>query len=91
KPCTLKAHLANHCQDVPENIQKYWRNKFIDDSYAYSRNLQLKAILPVQVSNDYDRILLKAWTVTNISFKVIENPFIGDLFKAHNPAYVLSS
>ncbi|CAG8511389.1 1369_t:CDS:2 [Cetraspora pellucida] len=58
-----------------QDIQKYWHNKFVNDSHAYSKNSQLKAILPVQVSNDYDRIILKAWTVTNILFELLDKEF----------------
>ena len=44
--------------------------------------------LPSQVNDRIDHSLLKAWVMAGIPFKVIENPFIVDLFKDLNPGYV---
>lgn len=44
--------------------------------------------LSSQANNQIDRSLLKAWIMAGIPFKVIENPFILDLFKILNPGYV---
>ena len=44
--------------------------------------------LPSQVNDRIDRSLLKAWVMAGIPFKVIENPFIVDLFKDLNPGYI---
>ena len=43
----------------------------------------------MQVKNHIDQLLLKTWIMANIPFEVIENPFIIELFKSLNPAYVL--
>ncbi|CAG8718878.1 23909_t:CDS:2 [Gigaspora margarita] len=65
---------------VPKDIQRYWRNKLIDDNNANKRDPQL----PLQNS-------LKSMVMANIPFEVIENPYIKNLFKGLNPAYVLLS
>jgi len=46
------------------------------------------APLPPQVNDCIDRSLLKAWIMAGIPFKVIENPFVMDLFRTLNPGYV---
>ena len=98
KPSVLKAHLANECLSTPEDISKYWRNKLAENNITYTRTFRVQSNidqhfrssqpLPSQVSNRIDRSLLKAWTMSGISFEVIENPFIVDLFKELNPAYI---
>ncbi|CAG8708244.1 1015_t:CDS:2 [Cetraspora pellucida] len=87
KPCILRSHLALHCLNVPEDIRSYWRNKLISNNNANKRDSQL----PLQVSKNYDEILLRPWIMTNIPFEVIENPYIKNLFKSLNPTYVLPS
>ncbi|CAG8802516.1 10351_t:CDS:2, partial [Cetraspora pellucida] len=69
-------------EKVPKDICQYWRNKLIDVDNAYKRNSQLQLALSSQVS---DKILLRAWIMTNNPFEVIENPYIKDLFKRLNP------
>ncbi|CAB4484208.1 unnamed protein product [Rhizophagus irregularis] len=44
--------------------------------------------LPLEISSRIDCSLLKAWVMAGIPFEVIENPFILDLFKNLNPAYI---
>ncbi|CAB5381551.1 unnamed protein product [Rhizophagus irregularis] len=44
--------------------------------------------LPLEISSRIDCSLLKAWVMAGIPFEVIENPFILDLFKILNPAYI---
>jgi hypothetical protein len=44
--------------------------------------------LPPQINNRIDQSLLKVRVVCGIPFEVIENPFIVDLFRELNPAYV---
>ncbi len=45
--------------------------------------------LPKSTIASIDRALLKAWVCAGIPFEVIENPFMLDLFKQLNPAYIL--
>lgn len=91
KPCVLRSHLALYCKSVPEDIRRYWRNKLIDVDNANKRNSQSQLVLPPQVSISYDESLLRAWVMANIPFEVIENPYIKNLLKSLNPAYVLPS
>ena len=44
--------------------------------------------LPLEISSRIDHSLLKAWVMAGIPFEVIKNPFILDLFKNLNLAYV---
>ncbi|RIA82704.1 hypothetical protein C1645_834962 [Glomus cerebriforme] len=39
----------------------------------------------------YPIFLLKTWVMDDIPFEVIENPFVVNLFKELNPAYVSTS
>ncbi|CAG8793199.1 17580_t:CDS:1, partial [Racocetra persica] len=48
KPCILRSHLALHCKNVPEDIQRYWRNKLIEVDNANKRNSQSQLVLPPQ-------------------------------------------
>ena len=92
KPSILKAHLANECLNVPEDIGQYWRDKLArNDTNKYTRSPHLQQPLPTQINNRIDQSLLKAWIMGGIPFEVVENPFIVDLFKELNPAYVLPS
>lgn len=91
KPYVLRSHLALYCQHVPEDIRRYWLNKLAEDNNAHRRDSQLQIALPPQVNINYDKLVLKTWVMANISFEVIENPYIKCLFKNLNPAYVLPS
>src|ERR1051325_4585138 len=94
KPSTLKAHLANECPDVPEDISQYWHDKLAKNdinNYTRSPHLQQFQPLPLQISIRIDQSLLKAWVMGGIPFEVVENPFVVDLYKELNPAYVLPS
>ncbi|RGB38630.1 hypothetical protein C1646_755428 [Rhizophagus diaphanus] len=90
KPSILKAYLVNNCSNVPEDIRKYWRDKLTnnDNTYIRSSYSQLQP-LPLQISNRINQFLLKAWIMGGIPFEVIKNPFVVDLFKELNPAYIL--
>jgi hypothetical protein len=47
--------------------------------------------LPKSVVDQLDKKVLKAWAIAGISFNVIENPSVIDLFKDLNPGYSLPS
>ena len=99
RPVVLKAHLANECSECPEEISEYWQNKLAENMANYTRRKHSSQDqtqtsddpLPLEISSRIDRSLLKAWVMAGIPFEVIENPFILDLFKNLNPAYVLPS
>lgn len=97
RPVALKAHLANECSECPEEISEYWKDKLAENMANYTRKKQDQTQtsqprsddpLPPEISSHIDHSLLKAWVMAGIPFEVIENPFILDLFKNLNPAYV---
>ncbi|CAG8848793.1 12922_t:CDS:2, partial [Gigaspora margarita] len=63
-------------------------NVFIVERAGSERFLITLTLLP-QVNINYDRLLLKTWAMANIPFKVIANPYIRNLFKNLNLAYVI--
>jgi len=84
KPQVMKAHLANHCADCPENIGNYWRQKLIEEANTIrgrTIDLQDTNCILSEIKFQIDQSLLKAWVMAGIPFNVIENPFIKDLFK----------
>ncbi|CAG8701892.1 3889_t:CDS:1 [Ambispora leptoticha] len=84
KPQVMKAHLANHCKNCPENISDYWRRKLIEEADTIrSRTIDLQNVdcIPSEIKCQLDQSLLKAWVMAGIPFNVIKNPFIKDLFK----------
>ena len=105
KPAKLKAHLANECIQCLEAISKFWRTKLALEKTTYTRPpkasiSQQQTILehfvsdkelPLAIVERINRSLLKAWVMSEIPFKVIENPFIIDLFKELNPEYISPS
>jgi len=44
--------------------------------------------LPLSISRNIDRALLKAWISCGIPFDIIENPFMLDFLKQMNSAYI---
>jgi hypothetical protein len=104
KPSELKVHLANRCNDCPEDIKKYWRDKLAEQTTDYTRTPKNSELphtqptitqhfgssqpLPVQINSRIDKSLTKAWIMTGIPFQVIENPFMVDFLKDLNSRYV---
>ncbi|CAG8809234.1 14438_t:CDS:1 [Cetraspora pellucida] len=84
KPQVMKAHLANHCVDCPENISEYWCHKLIEEANTiHGRMINLQDVnnIPSEIKCQIDKLLLKTWVMAGIPFNVIENSFIKDLFK----------
>ncbi|EXX68066.1 hypothetical protein RirG_108450 [Rhizophagus irregularis DAOM 197198w] len=91
RPVALKAHLANECLACPEDISKYWRDKLAENTYKQTKivnHFSSDEPLPPEINNRIDCSLLKAWVMAGIPFEVVENPFVLDLFKNLNPAYI---
>jgi len=76
---TRKMHSS---QDQTQTSQPQYKQTKIVDHFSSDDPL------PPEISSRIDCSLLKAWVMAGIPFEVIGNPFILDLFKNLNPAYV---
>ncbi|CAG8456982.1 14349_t:CDS:2 [Cetraspora pellucida] len=89
RPHLMKAHLANYCEDCPNEISTYWQQRLANEVNNYTRNISecSSEPLPRDINNQIDQSLLKAWVMARISFDVIENPFMKDFLKNLNSRY----
>ncbi|CAG8781856.1 19329_t:CDS:2, partial [Gigaspora margarita] len=74
-PSTMESHLANGCSNCPQGEQKYWQDKIENRDNNYQRISKTKC----QIST--------SWVGCGISFEIIDNLFMQDLFMQLNPAY----
>ncbi|CAG8738690.1 19687_t:CDS:1, partial [Cetraspora pellucida] len=42
RPYVLRSHLALYCQNVPEDIRRYWVNKLAEENNSHKRDSQLQ-------------------------------------------------
>ncbi|CAG8750308.1 24411_t:CDS:1, partial [Cetraspora pellucida] len=93
RPCQIKAHLANYCEECPENISNYWWQKLADEINNYTQNTHESSSepLPLEIINQIDKSLIKAWVMAGFPFETIENPFVKDFLRNLNSKYTSPS
>jgi len=99
----LQNHLANGCNDCPEEIQNYWLEIIIakdldDDDMVSNKRKKVKG--QTGIEDYYERrelseskiaainqALVRAFVCCGISFSVIDNPFFQELLYQLRPNY----
>ncbi|CAB5360709.1 unnamed protein product [Rhizophagus irregularis] len=76
---TRKMHFSQDQTQIPK--PQYKQTKIVN-------HFSSDEPLPPEINNRIDCSLLKAWVMAGIPFEVVENPFVLDLFKNLNPAYI---
>ncbi|CAG8684240.1 3879_t:CDS:2, partial [Ambispora leptoticha] len=78
RPLVLESHLALHCKGNDTDHS--------DDESASPSSKPLESVLDER-NNEINKALLKAFVCAGISFSVIDNPFVQDLFNIIEPKY----